>query len=170
MIGKNINLSSEYEGIEVSVAGQIYFNGKRTRFNVKELVPKKAWDSQKAYALGLLRPKLIQAILLYRDWFDTTVWINTWPYSNAPGNFHQRCYRFLDGVGARYSRHKYGMAFDSNVKGLTAAFVYKEIMDNQSDFYNMGFTTIEDIEIARTWGHLDIRWTDLILRLKVVKP
>ncbi len=163
---QNINLSPAYNGIEISRAGQIYIDGERTKFNVKELVSKKIFRSQGNYAMGLIRPSLIRSIHFLRAYFSTSVYINNWAYGN--GNFHQRCYREINGVGAKYSRHKYGMAVDFNVRNQPSDRVYRTVLDHQDDFLAAGFTTMEDKSIARTWTHLDIRETGLVDEILVV--
>jgi len=165
---KKINLPPDYSGIEISEAGQIYLDGTRTRFNIKELVSKKVYSSQGIFALGLIRPTLIRAIHFLRVYFETTIYVNTWAYQNGPGNFEQRCHREIDAIGARYSRHKYGMAVDFNVRNMASDRVYDHILDNQSDFLFAGFTTIEDKRDATTWTHLDIRDTNLIDQMLIV--
>ncbi len=165
---KNINLSPDYSGIEISDAGQIYLDGSQTRFNIKELVSKKVFASQGLFALGLIRPTLIRALHFLRVYFDTSIYVNTWAYQNGPGNFEQRCHREINAIGARYSRHKYGMAVDFNVRNLESDRVYGTILDNQSDFLFAGFTAIEDKRDATTWTHLDIRHTDLLDQMLIV--
>ena len=166
---KNINLSPSYDGIEISDAGQIHIDGIRTKFNIKEFVSRKVFESQGNFALGLIRPTLIRAIHFLRNYFDTSIYVNTWAYQNAPSNFQRRCYREIHiSLGARYSRHKYGMAVDFNIRGKTSGSVYDEILQHQAEFLSAGFTTIEDKSYARTWTHLDIRETDLVNEMLVV--
>ncbi len=166
---QRINLSADYEGIEISPAGQIYIDGNKTRFNIKELVSQRIFNYQGNFALGLIRPSLIRGIHFLRQYFASSIYINTWAYQSAIGSFQQRCFRQMHiTTGARYSRHKYGMAVDFNVRGKLSNEVYDEIIANENIFLAAGFTTIEDKSYARTWTHLDVRATNLTSQLLVV--
>ena len=168
---QRINLSPDYHGIEISTNGQIYLDAIKTNFNIKELVSRRVFESQGNYSLGLLRPTLIRGLHYLRLYFDASIYINTWAYQNNIGSFHQRCFRQMHiTTGARFSRHKYGMAVDFNVKGLSSSEVFDDIVSNQDDFLNAGFSTIEDTFYTPTWTHLDIRATDLNNQLLVVSP
>ena len=167
---QNINLSSDYAGIEITNAGQIYIDTVRTKFNVKELVSRRIYEHQGNFALGYIRPTLIRAIHFLRVYFDSPMYINTWAYQNAPGNFQQRGYRELNSIGAKYSRHKYGMAVDFNITGMSSDEVNDHILTHQDNFLSFGFTTIENKIFTTTWTHLDIRYTGLPDAMLVVNP
>ncbi len=167
---QNVNLSPDYAGIEVTNAGQIYIDNVRTKFNVKELVSRRIHDHQKNYALGYIRPTLIRAIHFLRVYSDSPMYINTWAYQNAPGNFEHRGFRELESIGAKYSRHKYGMAVDFNITGMSSDEVNDHILAHQADFLSFGFTTIENKAFTTTWTHLDIRYTGLPTTMLVVNP
>ncbi len=168
---QRINLSPAYQGIEISTAGQIYIDGTRTKFNIKELVSRRVFESQGNFALGLIRPTLLRAIHFLRVYFDASIYVNTWAYSSLLGSFHQRCFRQMHiTTGARYSRHKYGMAVDFNVRGMSSSDVFENVVTHPLDFLRVGFTTIEDTSFTPTWTHLDIRATNLVNELLVVSP
>lgn len=72
-------------------------------------------------------------------------------------------------IGAKYSQHKYGRAIDCKFKGVTIQEAFNFLMHNQGKYFNLGLTTIENIEHTPTWLHLDCRLTGLT-EYKIVNP
>jgi len=72
-------------------------------------------------------------------------------------------------VGAKYSQHKYGRAIDCKFIGLEIREAYDFLLHNQDKYFNIGLTTIENIEHTPTWLHLDCRLTGLT-QYKIVNP
>ena len=72
-------------------------------------------------------------------------------------------------IGAKYSQHKYGRAIDCKFKGVTIQEAFDFLMHNQGKYFNLGLTTIENIEHTPTWLHLDCRLTGLT-EYKIVNP
>ena len=72
-------------------------------------------------------------------------------------------------IGAKYSQHKYGRAIDCKFKGISIQEAFDFLMHNQGKYFNLGLTTIENIEDTPTWLHLDCRLTGLT-EYKIVNP
>ena len=72
-------------------------------------------------------------------------------------------------IGAKYSQHKYGRAIDCKFKGISIQEAFDFLMHNQGKYFNLGLTTIENIEHTPTWLHLDCRLTGLE-EFKIVNP
>ena len=72
-------------------------------------------------------------------------------------------------IGGFLSQHKFGRAFDWNVRDITPDEVRADIMANQEDWIVAGLTTIEDGAFARTWIHGDSRYTRMD-KILIVQP
>jgi len=127
-------------------------------FDLREFVPPAVWKDFGSASRWFLDPRMLDLAQFYRDFFDTPVRVNDWHYG---GNFTERGFR-LPGTntGARLSQHKFGRAFDCNVRGLTPDEVRSRIEANENLFMEKGLTTLESGEIATGWVHSDIRTTD----------
>ncbi len=136
-------------------------------FYIHEFVPGQIYRSYGVNSQWFVRPEVVKLAEFYRKWFDAPVTINDWYWG---GRFSERGYRVPDTTtGAKYSQHKFGAAFDCNVKGLSANEVRNEILNNQFHFMAAGLTTLEHPAYAPTWVHSDIRNTgnkDIL----IVKP
>jgi len=108
-------------------------------------------------AQWFLDPKLPLLAQAYRDWFEAPLIINN---KYRGGSFDFRGFRpHYTEVGARYSQHRFGRAFDSHIKGLSYAKMYQEILENFEYFSRYGLTTLEDIKDTKGWVHSDMRYT-----------
>jgi len=136
-------------------------------FYIHEFVPKVVFDHPTRDPRWYIRPEVIQLAQYYRDYFGRPVYINNWYWG---GDKYNRGFRTrFSQVGANWSQHRLGCAFDCNIKGLSPDEVRAEILANQSLFMSMGLTTIESGDYAPTWIHSDIRPTHLDYIL-IVKP
>ena len=85
-----------------------------------------------------------------RTYFDKPITVNNWLWG---GPLRQRGYRGpTSTIGALLSYHKRGMAFDFDVKDMTAEEVRREIIENQE---NEHLKLIQRMERAVTWVHVD---------------
>lgn len=150
----------------------------RPNFDVREFVPPRVWNQFGRASRWFLDPRMLDLAQFYRDYFDAPVRVNDWHFGGADsasrsdsdqssshtqyeGDFTERGFRLPDSnVGARLSQHKFGRAFDCNVRGLTPDEVRSRIMDNEALFMAEGLTTLESGDIATTWVHSDVRTTD----------
>lgn len=136
-------------------------------FHDYEFVPKVIYNNERLKPIWFIRPEIISLAEFYREWFDAPVIVNDWFWG---GYFHNRGFRTPNTrVGALYSQHKLGAAFDCNIKGVEPDFIRREILDHEDEFMAAGLTTLEDGAYARTWVHSDIRPTGLN-RILIVKP
>jgi uncharacterized protein YcbK (DUF882 family) len=86
-----------------------------------------------------------------REFFGKPVTVNNWKWG---GSFQYRGYRPPHCmVGAAQSYHKRGMAFDFDVKGLTADVVRGFIKEHQDDPL---LHLIMRMESEVSWCHIDI--------------
>lgn len=118
-------------------------------FNIYELVPKdfepvlenKLWllfDNRALITLDELRRKFGPVI------------VNNW---KEEGPLSQCGFRTASGIGAAFSQHRYGRAFDCHFKNVTAEEVRQLCKQGQYNcFYHI--TAIED---KVSWFHFDIR-------------
>ena len=133
----------------------------RPNFGLKEFVPPTIWTQFRDRARWFLDPRMLDLAQFYRDFFGKPVYVNTWGVDWLGTNFELRGFRPPSAdTGAHYSQHKFGRAFDCNVKGMTPDEVRGAIRENESAFMGAGLTTLESGEIADTWVHSDIRTTD----------
>lgn len=136
-------------------------------FIIQELVPPSIYNVWGDRSIFFLDPRLVSLADFVADFFKAPVLINNW---NTGGPLDLRGFRPPDTLtGGKLSQHKFGRAFDCNVKGLTPKEVYDEILVNEKQFMNSGLTTMEDINFTKTWNHFDIRWTGNNF-IKIVKP
>lgn len=130
----------------------------RPNFDLREFVPPSVWDDFGTASRWFLDPRMLDLAQFYRDYFDTPVRVNDWHYG---GSFTERGFRLPDtNTGAGLSQHKFGRAFDCNIRGMDSDEVRREIQQNEAVFLEAGLTTLESGEIATTWVHSDIRYTD----------
>ncbi len=128
-------------------------------FFLHEFVPKIIYDKYGEKAKWFIRPEIIKLAQFYREFFQKPVYINNWFWS---GPRHNRGFRTPNTtVGALYSQHKLGAAFDCNIKNMAPDEVRRIILANEQEFMRSGLTTLEDGQFAPTWIHSDIRPTGL---------
>jgi len=113
----------------------------------------------------LVDPKIVDLAIFYREFFGKQIIINNWLYK---GTYTLRGKKpFNATVGAEYSQHKIGRAFDCDVKGLSSSQVRKIIKNNQALFYSKGLRRVEN---GVTWLHSDIKETKLINKIYFFNP
>ena len=80
------------------------------------------------------------------------VTINTW---HNGGNYKNSGLRAPDTtVGARYSAHKFGTAFDLKFKNTNPVSVYNDILNNQGKYPLI--RRMEDANETKTWLHIEV--------------
>lgn len=138
---------------------------------MQEFIPSKEYYNIMVYKNSedrfyrLVDPKIVSIAQFYRDYFGREVVINNW---HTGGNFSLRGWRPQDTkIGARFSQHKLGKAFDCNIKGLSDREVYETILKNKELFYEKGVRRLEDIRYTTGWLHTDIKETN---ELKIFIP
>jgi len=119
-------------------------------FKIEELVDKNTFQNYGNDAWLLLPNESIEMIDGIREFFDAPVTCNDWIWG---GKMQFRGYRpLMCKVGARNSYHKKGMAFDFDVKGLSAEEARKRILDDQDNHLLKNITRMED---RVSWVHVD---------------
>ena len=150
-----------YEGEDITIRN----------FSIEEFFSRamlNQWGERRC--LQFIDPKTLILAQAYRDFFEESMFVNTWNISRKTKKFSNRGFRPpTSTVGASFSQHKFGRAFDCHFHKLSVRQAYKEIMDNQLFFMNFGLTTLEDIDITKTWLHSDSRYTGLD-NILIVKP
>lgn len=102
---------------------------------------------------ALLDESALRMLDLIRLHFEKPVTVNNW---HVGGKFKDRGLRMFDcKTGAKFSQHKFGRAFDLDVKGFTAEQIRNEILKNKDLFCG-----IKALEINVDWVHFDTRQVD----------
>ena len=85
------------------------------------------------------------------------VTVNSWPFVDV-NSTHQRGYRQAHSeVGAQWSPHKTGSAFDATAKGIEAKDIRKNILKMSfEERKKHGLHYIKRIETGCTWFHFDL--------------
>ena len=132
-------------------------------FKVYELVDKATFDRFGLQALMFLNPLALQALDGIRDFFDAPVTVNNY---HSGGSFQFRGLRPRScSVGAEYSQHRLGNAFDCDIAGVSADQARKIIMDHRND---PRFLFINCIEADVNWLHFDSR--NIPDRIRIIHP
>lgn len=118
-------------------------------FALEELVDPDTFKALGARAWLVLDPRALATLDQLRATFGACT-VNTW---NSGGALKFRGFRPpACKVGAAYSQHRFGRAFDCDVSNLAAEDVREHILANPDDFPYL--TTLE----ARvSWLHFDVR-------------
>ncbi len=129
-------------------------------FDLKEYVDPNVFSRFGERSLWFIRPELIDLVQFMRDYFNTTILINTWSlgdtlktaYLNSGFRSH-KCR-----VGALYSQHRFGNAADLKFPGKSIQAIREEIMREEQVFYDAGLRAIE--KGTEHWLHVDCRNTN----------
>jgi hypothetical protein len=138
-------------------------------FKIYELVDKKTFDRFGLHAWMFLNPTALQALDGIRDFFtelrgkDTPVIVNNY---HSGGPFQYRGLRPLScAIGAEYSQHRLGNAFDCDIKGVSAERARQIILEHKDD---PRLAMITCIEADVNWLHFDCR--NIPDRIRIVHP
>jgi len=133
-------------------------------FKIHELIDQPTYERLGEKGIWMLNKEAVQGLIKLRKAIGKPITVNNYFWG---GRLSNRGYRSIDSmVGAKFSQHRVGNAFDINVKGMTADQVYDYILDNYKQF---GITTIEHKSFTPTWTHIDWRYTGENT-IKIVKP
>ncbi len=119
-------------------------------FIVQELVDKFTYEKFGELSWQFFDPHSLIMIDGIRDYFNSPVYINNWDMGGE--NQYRGLRASYVNIGATFSLHKFGKAFDMTVKGLDADYVRKCIMDNKDDGR---LVNINRLEGDVTWLHAD---------------
>lgn len=135
-------------------------------FTIQELVPEREYQDLGMNCRWLLDPVAVHVLKLMRQVYGPLT-VNDWSFG---GDFQYSGYRPPDcSVGAHYSQHKFGRAFDVKSEQYTPDQIREGIMANQELWLDAGLTTLESGKIATSWVHFDTRPTNMD-EIMIVKP
>lgn len=135
-------------------------------FFLEEFIPNDIYLDNKDNCLRLIDSRIITIAQYLRDKFGSLT-INDW---NIGGHYSESGFRRFDtNTGAQFSQHKYGRAIDCKFKDKTPKEVSEYILNNQSEFLDIGLTVLENVNKTTTWLHCDCRTTGLN-KIIVVNP
>jgi hypothetical protein len=138
-------------------------------FTLQEFLPKSVYTQFGESGLWFVDPRLIKSAQWLRKMLGVQLIINNW---NTGGTFQNRGFRPNTSPQYKpFSQHSFGRAIDCHSPNMPHRDVYKWVLDNQDLILaNTSFTTVEDISIATSWLHLDIRERPGAKELLIVKP
>ncbi len=132
-------------------------------FKIYELVDQQTFARFGLQAWMLLNPVALQALDGIRNYFDAPVIVNNY---HSGGTFQFRGLRPKScPVGAEYSQHRLGNAFDCDIAGISAEEARREILSNAND---PRLYPINCIEADVNWLHFDCR--NIPDRIRIVTP
>ena len=121
-------------------------------FRIEEVVDPESYKILGEGAFELFNPDALIALDNLREFFDAPVTVNTW---HTGGSFKYRGYRPPDcKVGAKMSQHRFGNAFDCDIRGYTAEEARRKIIENQN---NPLLEKIMRMEGNVGWVHWDCK-------------
>ena len=132
-------------------------------FTIEELVDKHTFEKWGDNSWQFFNPDALRMIDGIREYFGKSIIINNWKWG---GNLQLRGLRpcYVD-IGAKYSLHRIGSAFDLTIKGMDAEDVRKEILENKGHEL---LKYVNCIEADVSWLHADNR--NIPDRIRVVHP
>lgn len=123
-------------------------------FGIQELVSPAAYEARGERAWELLDPRVVVLDEL-REAFGPIV-VNDWAWG---GGFTQSGFREPESrVGADFSQHRFGRAFDLKPRDIVASELHRRILADADRWRAVGITGLEAMEATPTWVHVDLRW------------
>ncbi len=120
-------------------------------FELYEILDRATFELDDGRAWSHFRPEALEALDGLREFFNVPITVNNW--WNGIGQMQYRGYRPEDcPVGAKFSEHKKGNAFDCTISGHTAENARKIILDNQDNPLLSKIMRMEDLV---KWVHID---------------
>lgn len=121
-------------------------------FDLHELVCPEIFEARGQRAWELLDVYALITLDQLRERFGPMT-VNDWYWG---GQFKYSGLRpFTGGVGAEYSQHRFGRAFDLKPKDTTPQEMFTYIVERQDKFPHL--RVLENIEATPTWLHFDVR-------------
>lgn len=147
------------------------YSYKTRHFQIEELVPPEVYESYGERAWWFLDPSSLYVLDQLRDKFGP-ITVNSWKWG---GDRRYSGFRPPGcDVGAEYSQHRFGRAFDCIFKNHTSEEVRKEVIDTIKNIESSDdmsiytdrqrqFARIGAIELGISWFHFDLRNTKKLL-------
>lgn len=132
-------------------------------FDIRELVDRDTHIHYGDKAWMFLNPTALQALDGIREFFEVSVAVNDW---YRGGNFQYRGFRSrFCNIGGDYSQHRFGNAFDCDVRGWDAEAVRQKILMSKDNILLENITCLEE---KVKWLHFDCR--NSMDRIVLVRP
>ena len=122
-------------------------------FQLQELVSKETFDAMGEDAWHLFSAEALIALDDLRDFFGLPITVNDWAEG---GEFQWRGYRTPEkatALGSPNSRHRFGDAFDCDIRGVTADHARAMIIAAKNNPY---LIRIQRLEEGVNWVHFDL--------------
>ena len=135
-------------------------------FRIEEFIPPEVFNTYAHKSIWFLDPVMFELAEFVRNFYDKPMRINNWLWGGA---FRYRGFRtHKSGVGAEFSQHKFGRAFDFDIEGESPEQIQHDILNNELLFMEHGLRALElDTD---TWTHMDIRNTQMDKIMLVPNP
>ena len=139
---------------------------KKSRyFDIRELVPKSVYEKLGGSAWELLDRKAIDTLDFIKEKTGLPVIVNNWKWG---GEDQYRGYREKDcPIGAKWSAHKDGKAFDVTVKGWTDEQFEAWLKEHESE---LPYPIRIEQENTNTKVHIDTRIISPESKITYFKP
>jgi hypothetical protein len=126
---------------------------KPKNFTAEEIVDRETFEKLGARSFMLFRPEALRMLDGLRDFLGVPLVINDW---HRGGQYQYSGYRPAScTVGAKYSAHRLGCAFDLKPKGLTISAAWAKIQGSPNDPRLALLRRVENISATPTWLHVD---------------
>lgn len=158
-------------------------------FDVREFVSKALWDKYGTNSTWFINPKIVDVAEFYRCFFFNhykALYPNLVRVAIVVNNWHTGGTKQWSGLrtpdykeGATLSQHRFKDAFDCEIflvfsdgsrVEVDYIHIHQIIKANEALFLAQGISAIEDVAIAATWLHTDLRWIPGQTKLFFVKP
>ncbi len=116
---------------------------------IKELVSRKVFLDRGEKAWSLLDERALKTLDRLREKFGP-ITINDWSWGGS--NEYRGLREPECKIGADYSQHRFGRAFDCKFRDISADTVREYILSNPKEF-----PFITSLEMNVTWLHFDVR-------------
>ena len=137
-----------------------------TNFYLDEVIPPEIYSARGAKAVSLIDMRIVWGAQALRDFCveegykDVSFTVNNWINGGDRDESGRRLANTR--TGAKWSQHKDGRALDIKPKGITIKQLFEVLQKHKDYFIDRGWiTTVEDIEVTKTWLHIDCRYTGL---------
>ena len=135
-------------------------------FQIHEIVDRTTYFKFGDDALMFFNPIALQMLDELRDFLDVPLIVNNWrqdgPYEFS--GFRPSWCR----VGAEYSQHRLGNAFDIKPVRMSIENSFIKIINGQAHEKLKYLTCMEDLKFTPSWLHVDAR--NIPDRIRIVKP
>lgn len=131
-------------------------------FEAHELVAPEYYVIHKEMSFELFNDHILRSLDNFRLHFGKSLTINDYGFK---GDYFRSGLRIPDSkVGARLSRHKFGVAFDLKADDMKS--LRKFILNEGSKFF---ITRVEDFKYTKSWCHVEFGY-EIVTDIYVFKP